>query len=201
MGGAQVQCSTMDILAELVGSAGRARALRLFLFSADLTLTVEETARRARLGKPEALRELRFFERIGLLKRVKRATRVASWTVESTHEAFQPLLALATSTTLRHHEILDKLRPVGKLSAVVLAGGFINEPRSRADLLVVADRLDEKKLLIALKQIEVEVGREIRYVAFETPEFKYRRTIYDKLIRDILDFPHQVLLDRIGVHV
>src|SRR3989344_4479321 len=43
---------------------------------------------------------------------------------------------------------------------------------------------------------ETAPGREIRYAVFSTPEFRYRLTIQDRLIRDTLDYPHLVLLDK-----
>jgi hypothetical protein len=43
------------------------------------------------------------------------------------------------------------------------------------------------------------VGKELRYAFFSTDEFKYRMSMYDKLVRDILDYPHKVLLDKLGI--
>ena len=45
-----------------------------------------------------------------------------------------------------------------------------------------------------IKKIEAELGIELVYAMFETKEFIYRLNMYDKLIRDILDYPHEVVL-------
>jgi hypothetical protein len=47
--------------------------------------------------------------------------------------------------------------------------------------------------------MEAEIGKELRYAYFSTDEFRYRLSMYDKLIRDILDYPHRVLLDKLGI--
>ena len=47
--------------------------------------------------------------------------------------------------------------------------------------------------------IETEIGKELRYAVFSTNDFKYRLTVYDRLVRDILDYPHHIVVDRIGV--
>jgi hypothetical protein len=47
--------------------------------------------------------------------------------------------------------------------------------------------------------LESELGSELRYAVFETSDFSYRLNIYDKLIRDVFDFPHEKILDRIGI--
>jgi hypothetical protein len=64
------------------------------------------------------------------------------------------------------------------------------------DILVAADELSERRLEHAIKSLEPVFGRELRYAAFTAPELRYRLTIQDRLVRDTLDFPHVVLLDR-----
>ena len=41
--------------------------------------------------------------------------------------------------------------------------------------------------------MEAEIGSELVYAIFDTKEFTYRLNMYDKLVRDILDFPHEVI--------
>jgi hypothetical protein len=48
----------------------------------------------------------------------------------------------------------------------------------------------------AMRTLEAIFGRELRYAAFPTAEFRYRMTVQDKLLRDTFDFPHRILLDR-----
>src|SRR3989344_3768467 len=57
-------------------------------------------------------------------------------------------------------------------------------------------RLLEQALRAAVYAIEAELGRELRYASFTTDDFNYRLGIYDRLIRDIFDYPHQAILDR-----
>jgi len=64
---------------------------------------------------------------------------------------------------------------------------------------VVGDRLEERSLDTAVQKLEAELGRELRFAAFSTEEFRYRVGVYDRLIRDALDYPHKVILDKIGL--
>ena len=66
-------------------------------------------------------------------------------------------------------------------------------------MLVVGDRLKQAKLLSMMLSIEAELGKELRYAAFETTDFQYRLSIYDKLIRDILDCRHEKILNKLGI--
>ena len=76
---------------------------------------------------------------------------------------------------------------------------FIQEWDTRVDLLVVGDDLNMNKLDTVIKSIEAEVGKEIAYSAFETSDFEYRYGMHDRLIRDILDFPHTTLVDKLEI--
>ena len=70
---------------------------------------------------------------------------------------------------------------------------------SRVDILVVGDHLKQTKLLSIVSSIEALLGKELRYAAFETTDFQYRLSIYDKLIKDILDYQHEKILNKLGI--
>ena len=71
---------------------------------------------------------------------------------------------------------------------------FIKNKDSRADLLIVGDRMKRSKIEEGVRKLEAEIGTELVYAIFDTKEFIYRLNMYDKLVRDILDFPHEVVL-------
>lgn len=95
--------------------------------------------------------------------------------------------------------VAGKLQGAGSMRVIALAGKLCDDDNSRVDLLVVGDNIDEKKLQAALRSIEADLGTEVRYAAFKTDEFRYRLNIYDKLIRDIFEYPHEILLDRLDM--
>lgn len=67
------------------------------------------------------------------------------------------------------------------------------------DMLIVGDKLDVGLLQKNIALLESEVGKELRYATFTTEEFMYRIKMYDKLIRDVFDFPHQKLINQIAI--
>ena len=95
--------------------------------------------------------------------------------------------------------ILATLRHVGTLQLIVLSGFFTDVIESQIDLLIVGDRLDERAIARAVHSLEAELGREIRYASFTTEDFRYRFGVYDRLLRDIFDYPHQRLINKIGL--
>jgi hypothetical protein len=205
-----------DFLATFMGSPARAKVLRLFVFNEEESLTIDEIVKRAQVTKAAARKEMTFFRKVGLVKEcsvfrteiktkrgkpVTKKIRVKAWTVNSRFEYIRSLhIFIRDTSPVPRDTIAGKLRGAGKLKLVVASGTFVDDnPMDRIDLLVVADNMNERNLQKALRGLESELGRELRYAAFPTEEFKYRMNVYDKLVRDVFDYPHLVLLDRLGV--
>ena len=72
---------------------------------------------------------------------------------------------------------------------------FIGDMESRVDVLLVGDKLKKNVLQQVIKSLEAEIGKELDYVVFDSEEFKYRLDMYDKLVCDIIDLPHEKLVD------
>lgn len=205
----------MDILAKLFGSQARVKMLRLFLFNKDEVLDSESISGRAKIPIALVRKELGAMEKIQLIKRrsffkdverkkggkkviVKKRTQ--GWTLDESFLYIEPLQEFFIQTaTLHEKDVLGKLRKAGKLKLVIVAGVFIREFDNRIDMLIVGDSINNKKLESAVKDIEAEVGMELKYSFFSTNDFKYRLEMRDRLVRDILDYPHKTLVDRISV--
>jgi hypothetical protein len=205
----------IETLEKIFGSAAKVKIMRLFLFNPADTFDIDTIISRSKVTPNEARREVGMMQKIGLIKkrsffkdftvgkgkkkRVERR-RVSGWIINEGFEYMEPLQELLIHiSSLRDSELLKKLHRVGRLKLVIVSGVFINNYDSRIDLLVVGDLMRKGTLENVIKTIESEIGREIRYAYFETPDFQYRLGIYDKLIRDILDFPHEKILDRLNI--
>lgn len=204
----------MEILIKLFGSAARVKIMKLFLSNPDQAFDNLEIANRTKTAPAIARKELVLLDKIKLIKRKSflkesggqggknKATRkkMEGWILDKEFVFLSPLQnLLIESGTLEANEIIDKLKNVGNLKLLIVAGIFIRDINSRADLLVVGDNLSEMALERAVRVLESEVGRELRYVVFETADFKYRLGIYDKLLRDILDYSHKKLVNKLGL--
>ena len=111
-----------------------------------------------------------------------------------------PLKNLLTVASIQADDSLTKrFGSAGKIKLIIAAGVFIQNWDSRVDLLIVGDDINISKVESTIKIIESEIGKEISYSAFETQDFQYRIGIHDRLVRDILDYPHVTLIDRLGM--
>lgn len=189
----------MDSLGKIFGSPARLKALRLFIFNQDQTFTIAELATRAKVSRAVARREIADLAAAGFLRK-KGAGNPARYQTNPRFEHLEPLSQFIRETTsVRPQEILGILKRSGSLRLVALSGHFTGLTESQVDLLVVGDSLEERVLSSAVRTLEAELGREIRYATFSTADFRYRLGVYDRLLRDVFDYPHRLLIDKIGL--
>jgi hypothetical protein len=66
-------------------------------------------------------------------------------------------------------------------------------------VLIVGNSLKKDILEKEMAILESEIGRELRYAVFSIEEYQYRITMYDKLIRDIMDNRYITIIDTLAV--
>jgi len=190
----------MELLGKLFGSSARLKTLRLFVFNQDTAFTLTEVAGRTKLSREVARREVSELLSAGLLRKKGSQRAPAHY---QANPRFEHLEALDTfireTTTVRPQKIITALKRAGALRLVALSGHFTGILEPQIDLLVVGDHLEERTLAHAVHSLEAELGREIRYASFATADFRYRLGVYDRLLRDVFDYPHRLLVDKIGL--
>src|SRR3989344_570890 len=202
---------TDDFLGIFMGNTSRAKVLRVFFLDQSGVFTAPLAAKRAGVSVHAAQKEIKALEKWGMLKRGRFSITLANgtkrtiggkqkeeaWSINPSFKHSVPLSKFVHEVSPVHYKsILTGLKGSGRFVAVVLSGSFVGDSSRPADLLVAADGLNEGRLETAVRALERQFGREIRYAAFSGSEFRYRMTIQDRLIRDTLDFPHLVLVDK-----
>jgi DNA-binding MarR family transcriptional regulator len=183
----------MEILEKLLGNAARVKIMRLFLLNRSKSFTGREIAKRSRISPSVVRRELKLLASVGFVK--KRSSASTEWCFNFLFkygEEFQDLLV--RSDTINKQKLLETFKTAGRIKLFVVSGVFIKVDDSRVDLLIVGDKMKKGKIEEGIRRIEAEIGAELTYAIFNTKEFVYRLNMYDKLIRDILDYPHEILL-------
>lgn len=196
----------MEILTQLFCSEVKVKLMRLFLFNPDTVFSVREITERSQADKKEISRELKVLLDAGIAKKRIVIRDIGSkkpkvgFILDPRFPYLESLKNLLIIVSLHADEALvRKFNSVGKVKFFVASGLFIQEWNTRVDLLIVGDDLNMDRLETVIKSIEAEVGKEIAYSAFETSDFEYRHGMHDRLIRDILDFPHTTLVDKLGL--
>jgi hypothetical protein len=180
----------MEILGKIFGNPARVKIMRLFLLNRGKGFTSKDIAKRSRVNTALVRRELNLLYSVGFIKK-----RITDWSYNASFKYGQELEELLVrSDVLNTDAILDAFKKAGRAKLVIISGVFIKNPDSRVDLLIVGDKMKRSKIEEGVKKIEAEIGAELIYAIFDTKEFIYRLKMYDKLVRDILDYPHEILL-------
>lgn len=173
--------------------------MRLFLFNPNTSFSHQEVLDRSKIATNRLKRELAFLHSVRMIKKSKKSNNKNSWTLNEKFPFLGEFQRLLLETSLLNRTtVLKKISKTGRVKVLILTGLFKEIWESRVDMLIVGDHLKTGALDAVVKNIEAEVGREIRYCALDSQDFKYRLGIGDRLIRDVLDYPHEVVLDKIG---
>lgn len=194
---------THDFLTTLI-EPNRAKILRLIILYDTDEHTLSAIAERTGVTAAVVAKEVAALTSYGILRESKGSGKNDRERKVNTRYSFnakfkhaQSLAAFIRDVSEDRFDDVDRaLRHAGRFSAIVLSGVFLGDLQRPADLIIVGDAVNEQRLEKAVRSFEPKYGREIRYAVFSTPEFRYRLTIHDKLIRDTLDYPHRILLNK-----
>ncbi len=199
-----------DPLTILFGSQARVKLLRFFLFNPSKEFTFEDISQRARLVRRTARTEMSVLERAGVIKKkqiyapkeegsaVK--VRVSGYVLNKKFTEFQALQTFLFETApINGQKVLSHLRKAGPIDFLTVSGVFVKDFEKRLDILLAMNKLPEAKVKNAIRALEAELGIEIRFASFTSADLIYRVGMYDKLIRDVFDYPHKIIIDKISI--
>lgn len=209
----------MEILGKLFGSVLRVKLLRTFLFNQSVAYDGATLAKRTQTKLADVKKEISLLMKISFLKekvyvkefekKVKHGKKIVSeyakkkvvgFTVNPNFEYSETLKkVLLDFQFLDRNAIADRFKRVGRVKFFAVSGVFLNNKESRVDILIVGDNLNRSLVEIEIRKLEAEIGKDLIYALFETQDFLYRVQMYDKFVRDILDFEHVRLIEKMTV--
>lgn len=133
-------------------------------------------------------------------------------------QTFPLLLALRylviTASPISREEMLRYFKGRGGIKLIALGGIFIDDyskPQGgalglefadrtmRLDLLIVGNSVKKSVVERFIGKLSSEVGKELVWALMPISEFDYRMAMHDRLLRDLFDFPHEFLINKLGV--
>ena len=204
---------THNILEKLFGGPARVKIMKLFLFNDEQTFDKEDVQNRAKVNSSDATKELKLLNDIKLLKK-KQLTKIKKTKTGRTSKRktqgyyLNPNFGLLkhlrnlviNNEPLQHDDISKRVGKAGKIKLIIISGVFLQNEDSRLDLLIVGDQIKDRSLKNIISTMEADIGKELRYSSLSTSNFKYRLSVCDRLTRDVLDYQHEVVVDRIGLN-
>ena len=202
-----------QILEKLLESASKAKILRLFLRNPINKFSFEEIAKRSQVVPLATRKELKKFLKLGIVQegksqidisrgsnRTPHAKKTAVYSANQKFPCFSELQDLvAKSSIVPRQKITRDLKGLGKIKLAVISGVFLHTDNSRTDLLIVGERIQKRKLEKFLADTESEIGRPVQHTIMDSKEFLYRMDMYDRFLRDIMEYPHEKLVDKFNL--
>jgi hypothetical protein len=198
------------ILDQLFESQAKVKLLRFFFRNTEEMFQPKDIFRRLRSNTSLLRQEAKKLEKIGVIKqkrtwlsfeRKRGGTKKEKRTVWYLNPRFDFLKELQNlilkSAISSKDELVDNIRKVGSIKLLVLAGVFTGDDKSKADLLIVGDKIDQRKLNAFIKDLEGEVGKDLNCVIMSAKEFNYRYDMYDRFVRDLLTDKSDILIKKV----
>jgi hypothetical protein len=194
-----------QILEQLFDSPIKVKLLKLFLRNPSRFFLMSEIVKKTQSSRRATTRQVKGLESIGFLKLKKVKSNVKKQIEGGTYYGVNPKfdfyyelqsLILKSSPTSKD-KILAKILKLGRIKLALIGGVFLNLDSNRVDLFLVGDDIDDRRLRKFLSEIESEVGKEIEYAAMNMKEFDYRYHMFDRFVRDVLEKPHEKLINKI----
>lgn len=184
-------------VARLFATPTRIKVLKFFALQPDERFFARVVATIVGGGKEKVQKEILALTRMGILSsRAGREGTTYQW--HKNHPLAHAARTFIEDTTLPSDKMIaDQFKKLYGVQAVVIAGHLVGEERSSAEMLIVAKRVNDPRIAAAVKKIEMLTVVPIRFAVMEPKEFIERKEAFDRLIRDVLDFNHLVVLGHV----
>jgi hypothetical protein len=91
----------------------------------------------------------------------------------------------------------ENIKKFGKIKLFCIGGVFIDGSNGNLDILIVGENLNRNGIEKYIQKLEAEFGTELHFSVFETEEFKYRISMYDRFLRDFFQDKHEKIIEKI----
>jgi len=185
------------MLDNLLNSKLKTKLLGILFCNPERGFSPNELKEMARASLAQVNNCLHEFARADVVRSVFRKQK-RCYKVNSHFHLYQELRDLLKETRPHFEDLISKkLKKFPGLELAVLSGIFVLYPKLPVDILLVGTRISRKRLDKFLGEIEKLTGFDINFAVLSVKEYKYRKIMNDRFVRDILDYPHLVAVNKI----
>ncbi len=183
-------------VARLCSSVSRLKVLKFFLLQPEARAGAEAVASTLGIPKAVVLRELRALAGQGILA-YRRQGKTLLWGANTSHPLAQDLRSFLEVATLPEDAIIARaFKNISGITLVVAAGTLARETHGSIDILVVTKKPKDPRIAQAVRVIERTTALPIRYAVLEAVDYAERFEARDRLIRDVLEYTHRIIIGR-----
>jgi hypothetical protein len=186
-----------EVLETLLGSKAKTRILRFFLINGDKEYSIADVAKKNMLPPASVRKEINELKKIKfVIEKTKKGSKY--YILDQDFVFYSELKSLfAKSSASPESKSLGRLKNIGDVKLALVSGIFINDPKSKVDMVLVANNISRGKLKSVMSSLEAEIGKEVSFVLMNSEEFKYRLDMLDRFLLDFMEGPHLELIDKI----
>ncbi len=187
---------------QLFGSKTRVKLLSLFLNNPGRSYYVREITRKIDEQINSVRRELSNLLSIGIIKSEGANNRLY-YEVNQKYRYYGelrsvfssiPVKTKALKETKEEDQITRKLRATGTVELAFLTGVFVRGSSTNIDLFLVGD-VNRARVSKVVNELEKELGRELNYTIMTPSDFRYRQSLNDRFLSNIMESKKIVLVD------
>jgi hypothetical protein len=202
----------MELLAKLLGGADRVKIMRLFLHQEDTPFSLHDICEKSKSKSTLVRKELTTLSSLGFIEKKKTKTYVTVGSGKKTASKIKDVVGFSLNKNFPHNHALKELlfdfqsidkkelalrfKLVGRIKLFITSGVFIGDKKSRVDVLLVGEAINRAKAEKAFEILGSELGRDVVYSIMDVEEYEYRFKMYDKFVREIIDMPHETVIDK-----
>lgn len=198
----------ITLMEQLFGGVSKAKLWKIFSINPNKEFTLKQLLHLTKLKTDKLIPDLRDLMRQGVIV-ASRKQIISPDALKNNSVVYQmneefPLRRSITELILSavprdKDRIVEHVQDLPRLKTVILSGFFINasDYQSPIDMILIFDKIPSQ-VNETVAELERALGRELKYAALDQEDFKYRHSIGDRLIRDVLDFEHVVAMDKMG---
>jgi len=187
------------ILEQLFESQAKVKLMKLFFRNLDETFPIRDILKMLRVNPSSVRREMKKLEKIGIIRKIKKQGRIV-YQLDEGFDFIKELKDLILKSTISSkEELIRDVKKLGNIKLLVLSGIFRGNEGTEADMLIVGDKINQRKFSTFLKDLESEAGKELNCALMSSKEFNYRYDMYDRFIRDLLKDNGEILFNKLNL--
>lgn len=187
------------ILEQLFESQAKVKLMKFFFRSLEESFPLRDILKMLRVNPSTVRKEMKKLIKIGIIKKTKKQGRIVYYLNQGFDFLKELKDLILKSTISSKEELKENARKTGNIKLLVLAGIFRGQDGAGADLLVVGDKINQRKFSTFLKDLEAEVGKELNCALMSAKEFNYRYDMYDRFVRDLISENSDVLINKLNL--
>ncbi len=188
-------CYNFDMLEQIIDSKVDSAVLSFFLLAPPRSFSAIELSKRLRFPVGKVVLSLSKLSHHGQLKSFSKKNK-KYYLVNQKYKLLPEIKNYLLKNGSKYEdELFSAIRRLGDIKAAFLSGIFTGYANLPVDLLLVG-KVNLKKLDEFLHGASRMMGQEINYSIMSENEFKIRRDTFDRFIKDIFDYRHIVVEDR-----